>query len=83
MSSSKHIVLRRGALLSAALLATTAWPVLAQAQQPTMPVVGSLSGASPDAYADSMSGFQQGLSEAGFIEGRKVGNRAGLGVPGG
>jgi putative ABC transport system substrate-binding protein len=60
------------------------WPIAARAQQPAMPVIGSLSGAaSPDAYPDRMSAFRQGQSEAGFIEGRKVGNRAGLGVPGG
>ena len=49
-----------------------AWPVAARAQSPTLPVVGFLSSASPDQDAGRLRGFRQGLSEAGFIEGRNV-----------
>ena len=74
--------MRRGEFI-VGLGSAVAWPLVSRAQQPAMPVIGSLSGASPDAYPDRMSAFRQGLSEAGFIEGRKVGNPAGSGVPGG
>ncbi|MGA7019753.1 MAG: hypothetical protein WBZ25_22600, partial [Pseudolabrys sp.] len=39
---------------------------------PTMPVIGFLNGASPKAYAQSISGFLQGLKEMGYIEGQNV-----------
>ena len=47
-----------------------AWPLSAHAQQPLMPVVGFLSGASPPKAP--WAAFQSGLSEAGFIEGQNV-----------
>jgi putative ABC transport system substrate-binding protein len=56
----------------AGLGSAAAWPVLARAQQPALPVVGFLSSSSLDAYRNRVSGFRQGLSEAGFVEGRNV-----------
>ena len=49
-----------------------AWPLAARAQQPSMPVVGYLGAESPALFADGLRGFHQGLSEAGFVEGRNV-----------
>jgi putative ABC transport system substrate-binding protein len=49
-----------------------AWPVIAQAQQSAMPVVGFLSSASPELYADRLRAFGQGSKEAGYIEGQNV-----------
>jgi putative ABC transport system substrate-binding protein len=49
-----------------------AWPLAARAQQPTMPVIGSLYGVSAAEWAGPMAGFRRGLSETGFVEGRNV-----------
>ena len=52
--------------------AAASWPVAAQAQQPTMPVIGFLNGGSPGPFAVNVAAFRQGLGETGFAEGRNV-----------
>jgi hypothetical protein len=52
--------------------AAAAWPLAAPAQQPTIPVVGFLSGASAAAYEPLVAAFRQGLTDTGYIEGKNV-----------
>jgi putative ABC transport system substrate-binding protein len=51
---------------------TAAWPVVARAQRPAMPVIGLLSPASPDAFAHYMRAFRLGLKDSGYVEGENV-----------
>jgi putative tryptophan/tyrosine transport system substrate-binding protein len=55
--------------------AAAAWPFAARAaraQQPTMPVIGWMSGRSPDDSAHLLAAFRDGLRETGFVEGESV-----------
>jgi putative tryptophan/tyrosine transport system substrate-binding protein len=52
--------------------ATVAWPVGARGQQPAMPVIGFLSGGSPESVTPALAGFREGLQEAGVVEGRSA-----------
>ena len=49
-----------------------AWPLVAHAQQPKLPVVGYLSTGSPEADATSLAAFRQGLGDMSFVEGQNV-----------
>jgi putative ABC transport system substrate-binding protein len=48
------------------------WPLAARAQQPTLPVIGFVNAASAKDYTPLLSAFLNGLSEAGFVDGRNV-----------
>jgi len=52
--------------------AAVAWPLAARAQQPTLPVIGVINATSPAGRAHILAAFQQGVREAGFVEGRNV-----------
>jgi putative tryptophan/tyrosine transport system substrate-binding protein len=52
--------------------AAAAWPLTARGQQPAMPVIGFMSGRSPEDSKHLVAAFRQGLSEAGFVEGQNI-----------
>jgi putative ABC transport system substrate-binding protein len=54
--------------------AAAVWPLAARAQQSALPVVGYISAASAQSYAQQrqLSAFLKGLTEAGYVDGRDV-----------
>jgi len=52
--------------------ASVIWPFAARAQKPGIPVVGYLSGTSPDDSIDIAADFRRGLAETGYVEGGNV-----------
>jgi putative tryptophan/tyrosine transport system substrate-binding protein len=48
------------------------WPLAARAQQPAMPVIGFVDPRTPDALAERLRGFRQGLKDTGYVEGENV-----------
>ena len=56
----------------AGLGSAAAWPVVARAQQPAMPVIGFLTLGSARQNARYVAEFLQNLEKAGYVEGKNV-----------
>jgi putative tryptophan/tyrosine transport system substrate-binding protein len=52
--------------------AAVAWPLVARAQQPPMPLIGFLSFSAPVDRTRHLTAFRQGLRESGYVEGQNV-----------
>jgi putative ABC transport system substrate-binding protein len=51
---------------------TVAWPFVAGAQQPAMPVIGFLNTRASDDDPHLLAAFRQGLKESGYVEGQNL-----------
>jgi len=60
--------MRRRELLSLLGGTAVAWPLVAHAQKPGMPVIGYISGATSDFMREYVNAFHKGLGSAGYIE---------------
>ena len=71
--------MRRREFMKVIAGSAAAWPLVARAQQPTLPVVGFLNAASPDQFAHVARAFRLGLNETGYVEDRDCNDRIPLG----
>jgi putative ABC transport system substrate-binding protein len=64
--------MRRRDFIAAFAGAAAAWPLAARTQQPALPTIGFLSGASSRNYQPFVTAFKEGLKQADYVEGRNV-----------
>src|SRR5215831_15078404 len=64
--------MRRREFIKVIAGSAVAWPLAAYAQPAAMPVVGFIHTLSPENVPHFVPAFQQGLKEAGFIEGQNI-----------
>jgi ABC-type uncharacterized transport system substrate-binding protein len=69
---SGNVVMKRREFIALASASAAAWPLAADAQQSTTPLIGFLNSQSPEMFVDPLRGFRQGLKDAGFVEGENV-----------
>src|SRR6516164_10156552 len=64
--------MRRRNFIKGIVGSAATWPLAARAQQPTLPLVGVVSGRSRDSDTRNVSAFYKGLGEAGYVDGQNV-----------
>src|SRR6266699_5778034 len=64
--------MRRRKFITLAGGAAVAWPFVARAQQPTMPVIGFFHLTSLETNRENLAAFRRGLGDTGYIEDKNV-----------
>ena len=64
--------MRRRDFIKGVVGSAATWPLAARAQQSSMPVIGYLGPGSAQSDAFRVTGFRQGLKEAGYVEGQNL-----------
>ena len=64
--------MRRREFIKVIACCAPVWPLLAQAQQNAMPMIGFIGAESGEPYSDRLGAFREGLKETGFVEGQNV-----------
>jgi putative ABC transport system substrate-binding protein len=64
--------MRRRAFIERIAALGVAWPLAVRAQQSSIPVIGYLGPGSAQSDAFRVTGFRQGLKEAGYVEGQNL-----------
>jgi putative ABC transport system substrate-binding protein len=64
--------MRRREFITLVGTAATAWPVVARAQQPAIPILGYLSTRSPEDTEHLLPAFLSGLAQNGYVDGKTV-----------
>ena len=64
--------MRRRDFIQASIALASSWPLVAQAQQSSMPIIGFLHSGAAAPNAKRVAGFRKGLADAGVVEGKNV-----------
>ena len=64
--------MRRRQFIAIVGSAAAAWPLVARAQQPAMPLIGFLHSGTAAPFEAQLVAFQQGLKEGGYVVGQNV-----------
>jgi putative ABC transport system substrate-binding protein len=64
--------MRRREFMALFCAATASVPLIGRAQSPKLPTVGFLNSTAADDWAPNIEAFREGLSDAGYIEGRNL-----------
>src|SRR6516165_9631023 len=64
--------MRRRDFIQGIVGSAAAWPLVAHAQQPALPVIGFLHSTSAGPNVGTVSAFREGLKQAGYVDGQNV-----------
>src|ERR1700751_553592 len=64
--------MRRRDFIKAIVGLASAWPLTLRAQQPSLPVIGFLTGLGRNDRPSLREGFRRGLGEGGYVEGHNL-----------